>query len=257
VGLEITSQYFVRGLAQETEGFIAQPTMEIGAALVENAGPLSALTLAAGSWSSFHTGPTGSGGEHSADPRAWFEGDLYADATLVFAEVISVGATYTWYTSPNGSWPTIHEVAPHVGLDDGSFWPKSMFGGLQPAVTFVFEAEGQLDGGANEGIYTEIGLTPTFTFLETEPFTLGATLPLAVGISLHDFYEDAAGEDSTFGFFSSGLTLEAGLGFIPARFGAVAATGGIKVLMLGHMPKELNGNDGSALIGFGGLSLSY
>lgn len=36
VDLTITSQYFFRGIAQETEGFIFQPSLEISADLVES-----------------------------------------------------------------------------------------------------------------------------------------------------------------------------------------------------------------------------
>ena len=257
VSNDFTSQYFFRGIVQETEGFIAQPGAEVGLGLFNGDGFVSGVTVIVGQWNSLHSGPSGGANTMGSGPRAWYEADFYAGPSLNFASLVDVGAVYVFYTSPNGSFTTVQEIAPSVALSDEPLWGGERFGGLNPTLAMAFEtAVGQADGGEGKGIYGEVGLTPTLTVFTTEPIDMEARLPLRVGISLHDYYEDAMGNDGKLGYFDAGLALALNLGFMPEGLGAWSVYGGANVLLLGSGTKAINNGDRNALLGSGGIAMA-
>ena len=105
-GVDFGSSYYFRGIIQETKVFIAQPYLEAGLTLFEGDGALNSLSVTAGTWSSLHSGPSGSG-VAPGDPQMWYETDFYASLGLGLAETWSADVTYTAYMSPNQSFGTV------------------------------------------------------------------------------------------------------------------------------------------------------
>ena len=243
-GVDFGSSYYFRGIIQETKGFIAQPYLEAGLTLLEGDGALNSLSVTAGTWSSLHSGPSGSGGA-PGDPQMWYETDFYASLSLGLAEAWSADVTYTAYMSPNQSFGTVKELSFGLGYDDGV---------LGPYATLAVELDGQADGGLNRGTYLELGVEPALAMPGSEA---GLSFPVAVGLSLNDYYEGAAG-DETFGFFNVGAIVSAPIAGIPAKYGSWEISAGVNFLVFGDALKAINGSaDDFEPIGVFGISLSY
>jgi hypothetical protein len=243
-GIDFGSSYYFRGIIQETEGLIAQPYLEAGITVYESDTGLQSVSLTAGTWSSLHSGPSGSDGA-GGDPQMWYETDFYVSGALGFADAWSVDATYTAYMSPNQSFGTVKEVAFGVAYDDGL---------IGPYATLAVEADGQADGGLNEGTYLELGAEPGLAIPNSD---VGLSFPVALGLSMSDYYEGAAGDD-TFGFFNVGAIVSIPLSGVPAQYGAWEISGGINLLVFGDALKSINGStDDVEPIGVFGISLGY
>ena len=240
-GMDIGTSYYFRGIVQETEGFIAQPYLEAGIALFENDNGQS-VSVTAGLWNSLHSGPTGSDGP--GDPAMWYESDFYASLGLGLGEGWSADVTYTGYTSPNGTFGTVKELAFGVSYEDEA--------GLAPYVTLARELDGQADGGLNEGTYLELGVGPGVDIPDS---VVSLSFPIAVGLSVSDYYETASSSD-TFGFFQFGAILSVPLP-LPAEFGEWAVSGGVNFLTFGDALQTINGSDQFEPIGVFGISLGY
>lgn len=70
---------------------------------------------------------------------------------------------------------------------------------------------------------------------------LGMSVPVAVGLSLSDYYE-ANGQDNSFGFFSVGLMARIPLSGVPAGYGSWELAGCIQFLVFGDGLEAINGN---------------
>jgi hypothetical protein len=106
----------------------------------------------------------------------------------------------------------------------------------------------------NEGTYLELGVGPALAIPGSE---VGLSFPVAVGLSLNDYYEGAAG-DETFGFFNVGAIISVPSGGIPAEYGSWEISGGVNFLVFGGALKAINGSaDDVEPIGVFGISLSY
>jgi hypothetical protein len=253
-GVDWTSAYFFRGIKQETEDLILQPYGEVSFKLVENAGALTALSLTGGIWNSLQTGPTGSDSPTASDPKIWYEFDGYVRLSAVLWEDLTIYALYTAYTSPNNAFGTVQELALGVSYNDAKLLGPFA---LNPSLLVAFELDGQADAGAQKGVYAQIGLAPGYTFFADSPYPLAVSVPLAVGLSLSDYYEFGTGTDDTFGFFSGGVTVSVPLAFIPPAFGKWLIKGGVTVLYLGDNLKAVNDGDQVQVIGTLGLAFAY
>ena len=253
-GVDWTSAYFFRGIKQETEDLILQPYGELGMKLVDQAGALTALTLTGGFWNSLHTGPTGSDSPIAVDPKVWYEFDGYVRLSAVLWEDLTTYALYTAYTSPNDSFGTVQEIAFGVGYNDAKLLGPFA---LNPSVLIAFELDGQADAGADTGIYAQIGIAPGYTFLADSAYPIAVSVPLAVGLSLSDYYEFGTGSDDTFGYFSGGVTVSVPLAFIPPDFGKWLVKAGVTVLYLGDNLTAINDGDRTQVIGTVGLAFAY
>ena len=253
-GVDWTSAYFFRGIKQETEDLILQPYGEISFKLVENAGALTSLSLTAGIWNSLHTGVTGSDSPIASDPKLWYELDGYFKLSAVVLEDLTAAVIYTAYMSPNDVFNTIQEIALGFSYNDGKLLGPFA---LNPSVLVAFEFDGQADAGASKGVYAQIGIAPGYTFLADSAYPLALSVPLAVGLSLGDYYEFGTGSDDTFGYFSAGATLSVPLAFIPPEFGKWLVKAGVQVLFLGDNLKAVNDGDEVQVIGTLGLAFTY
>ena len=237
-GVDFTSDYYFRGIIQETGGFIAQPFLDASMSL-------GAVSITAGTWSSLHSV---GGAEFDGAPESFYETDFYAGLGFAAGDVVGIDLTYTAYMSPRGSWGTTKEVA--LGLSFDTF--------AGPYATFAFEVDGGADGGPNEGSYVEIGFEPAVP-LDDAPISL--SFPVAIGASMSNYFEYETAPDvyadGAFGFFSVGAALGVPLP-IPEEYGSWELAIGVNALMFGEGLKALNGEDkGARVIGLFGISLGY
>lgn len=246
-GVDVPSTYYFRGILQDDRGFIAWPFGEMGLTLLEGDGAVKSLSVDVGTWNSLHRGPTGSSGPSG---KLWYESDFYTTVTLGLGGGVSLGSTYTAYTSPNDAFGTVKEIAFSVALDDsgrlGAF-------ALAPYALVAIELDGQADGGVNKGRYLELGVAPGVPVVKDR---LTLSFPVKLGLSLRDYYEGPFGSDR-FGFVEAGALAEVPLVFIPSGFGSWNLQGGVSVLTFGDALKGINGSDKARVIGLVGVGLSY
>ncbi len=251
-GADYTTAYYFRGIRQEDRGFIIQPYAEMGFDLIST--DEGSLTLIAGIWNSFHDHATGATNNSDLVDK-WYEADLYAGLAGSIGD-FSLGMTYIYYTSPNGAFSTIQELDFSVGYDDSSHWGDSTFA-INPSVVVAIETAGaNADGGMNRGVYIQPGIAPGFTAAMGPLGDVAFSFPIAVGLSLSDYFENAGGGDETFGYASVGAKAAFQLP-MPEEFGVWSLTGGVQVLFLGDSTKAINGGDDSEVIGSVGLLIEF
>jgi hypothetical protein len=253
VGVDFTTDYYFRGIIQETDDSIIQPYAEIGLKLYEGTSGLNSISATLGIWNSFHGGDSGADGLETTDPKFWYESDLYAGIALGFADRFELGFIYTLYTSPNGSFNDVGEWAISLGFDDSDLLGAFS---LSPSLTLAFEVDGTAFG-PNKGTYLQLGIEPGATLLETAQVSVGVSVPLTLGLSLDDYYEDDTGSDDGFGFFDAGIAMSLGVGAIPKSFGELSITVAGHFLFLGDNLEAANNDDAFKAIGTIGISLSY
>lgn len=250
LGVEMPSQYFFRGIVQENSGFIVQPWIELSVPLTTEVGPFGQLDLNVGQWNSLHTGPTGtSGGE------AWYRSDFHLGLATSLGSRLSLGSQYTVYSSPNNSFATVQELSFSASYDDSEYW-GGKFPALKPSATLAFEFKGQADGGSDEGVYLQLGVKPSFG-MSKENNNFSLAVPVTVGLSLTEYYEDAGGSDNTFGFFDLGAEFSTKLDSIPERFGAWEVSAGVHLLWLGSGTEQYNNGDDFEIIASVGMTTSF
>jgi len=237
LSIDLTTEYWFRGIAQENQGVIVQPSVELAWRLLGDAGPVRDVDLTFGTWNSVHDGPTGGSG------GVWYESDTYAALSARVADRVLVSTTYTASHSPNGAFSTLQEQSLSVGFDDADL----LFArGLQPAVTFAFEFSGQGDSGSERGIYAEIAVNPSLELTSLGDAQVSLAMPVTVGLSVHDYYEQpSGGGDETFGYADVGLVLTTNLPCVPAGAGPWDLSLGLHWLALGdsNAARHADGDD--------------
>ena len=248
LNFDFTNAYFYRGIRQQDKGLLVQPAARITTRLVnEDAFKLDGFI---GTWNSF--GPNG-GTQTGGLIEDWYESDLYAGFTLSRGK-LSLTTSYTFLTSPSDAFQEVQELAFTLALDD-SEWLKEW--ALKPYAMIVLETGSNGSDGPDldNGTYLELGIGPGFSFdVAKTPVTL--TLPVSVGLSLSDYYQDAAGNDDTFGFAQVGAKASIPLGEA-GRFGTWTLNAGVSVLFLGDHTKAFNNGDDTQFIGTIGLQWSF
>jgi len=258
--------YYFRGIRQEDDGVLVQPAFEIDAKAWRGAGPARDVTLAIGSWNSVHSGPTGTGGSAGESPKAWYESDFHVGGSIRFDHGFTVGAAWCAYTSPNDVFTTITEIGFDFAWDDRGFWGGGF--ALAPTLRLAHELEHQADQnadppGTHPGTWLGVGIAPSFTLCDLGdggaaprvPLTL--ELPVLLGLSLGDYYEDVAGHDQTFGFTDLGANFSVPLPFVAERFGKWRFSAGVHLLLLGSHLEASNGGRSTQWIGSAAVSLDF
>ena len=229
-GLDFTSAYMFRGIRQTADGTIAQPFADLGLTLGHG------VSANVGTWNSVHS--TNASGK-------WYERDYYGAVNFT-AGKLKPGLLYTQYVSPADSFRTVNELAGVLAVDDSA----SPFP-FAPKVLVAFElTDGQADGGANKGVYLELGVRPGVKLAPK----LSLAIPIKAGLSLKDYYEGPLGNNH-FGYFDTGLILSVPVA--SSSSGALEVHGGVDLLWLGDNMKILNGNDGFRPVASIGFSFVY
>lgn len=250
VDLTFTSQYFFRGIIQETEGLIFQPSIELGFDLYSN--DSFSIAAYAGLWNSFHDNETG-----SADPddfvSKWYEIDYYLGLALTTGD-LTVDLGYTTYASPNDAFTSVEEFSLSFAYDDSSLWGGNF--ALAPYATLALETgDGQADGGADQGLFLAIGVEPAHTWENSPVGDVTFSVPVEAGFSLDDYYEGAGGDES-FGYLTAGIAASLPLP-APAGFGEWSLHAGVDFLFLGDSNESLNNNDDSETIVHAGVTFEF
>ena len=246
------NQYMFRGIRQNSTGIAMWPAMDLGISTYSGKGALKSLGINFGTWNSLHSGDTGSDGPSG---KLWYESDFYASLGFGFGGGTALTATYTSYTSPNGSYSTVKEIMFKLAVDDSAYLGK---GAVKPYVTVARElsaeidglTNGQADAGLNAGTYLEIGAAPGYAAKKAS-----VAFPVKAGFSLGDYYE-LQGEDHKFGYFSI-----AGIATVPiggtTNFGSWNIHGGVEYQRLGTTTEFFNGGENNQIIGSLGIGFSY
>jgi hypothetical protein len=248
VNLDFTNSYFYHGIRQQDEGLIVQPGAELAINIPERDDfRIDALL---GTWNSFgRNGGTKTGGVIND----WYEADLYAGFTITKGK-LSLTTTYTFFTSPSDAYHTIEELDFLLEYDDSELLGKFA---LHPYLLLGLEtgADGSDGADLDRGTYLEIGIAPGFSFdVEKTPVTV--TFPISVGLSIDDYYQDAAGDDDTFGFVQAGVNASFPLPF-GDRFGSWTLNTGAALMYLGDHTSEFNGGDDTEFIATIGVQLNF
>jgi len=247
--MDFLNTYMFRGIRQDDTKVIMWPAADLGLALYSGDGGLKSVGANVGSWNSLHTGSAGADGPSG---KLWYEGDFYATLGLGFGGGVSLGTTYTAYTSPNNMFSTVKEIAFKLAVDDSAYLGK---GALKPYGLVAFEMDtaaglGQADAGENAGTYLELGVAPGWA-----ASAVSLAFPVKVGLSLKDYYE-LAGVDNRFGYFSVAGLVTVPLGST-TNFGAWNIHGGLEFQALGDTTSAINGDDDQKVIGSIGIGISY
>jgi hypothetical protein len=233
--------YIFRGLVQEAKPKLTLwPAADLGIALYSGKGALKSASVNLGVWNSLHTG---SSGLDNPSKKEHYEEDFYAALGLGFSKA-AFTTTYTAYTSPNGLFGTVHEIAFKTAITHK----------ISPYVILAQElgAVGA-DGGSNKGTYVELGVGPSW------PVGGGkatVAIPVKLGLSAHNYYE-LNGVDNKFGFLDVGALVTVPLPGIPASYGAWNVHVGGDAFTFGDTTKAINGGKSSKGVFLFGFGVTY
>lgn len=253
LGADVVSEYWFRGIGQQNEGFILQPYATVTATLSDDDAKVS-TDLYAGTWNSFH---------RNDGDSDWFESDFFVGLAFGFSNGVGVDVSYINLYNPDGSQSFAEEIDLTVSYDDAAWAEEAGLPfAFSPYAMLAFEFSGGSDAGTSEGIYLELGVEPSFDLIHSETYPVTLSVPLTLGLSVDDYYENAGGDSDTFGYFDAGLVLSTPLAFIPADYGQWSASAGVHLLVLGDTAQDISaafgtGDDEVNTYATFGISMSY
>ena len=258
LGASAVSEYWFRGIAQENQGIIVQPYATVTFGLLSE-GNLT-LDAYAGTWNSVHTNNPSSDGEDNY----WYESDVFAGVAIGLPHGVTLDLSYINYYSPAAGSNFSEEIDIGVSYDDRELMESlGMPFLLNPRAIVAFEINNGADAGSDEGTYLQLGIEPSFALTDSADYPLTLSIPVTAGFSLDNYYEDAAGDDETFGYLDIGAVVSTPLPFIPADYGVWTASAGLHYIALGDSAADLgndlgvtDGKDDSIYATFG-VSMSY
>ena len=249
LNVDYATSYFYHGIIQEDTGLILQPAAKVTANLLAR----DDLTINAylATWSSFHGQKTGTDGEGGFKDH-WYESDVVG-GLAVTRGAWSFSGQYALLGSPSDAYEAVQELDFSVGYDDsgalGAF-------ALHPYASLAIEigADASDGGDSDGGMYLELGIAPGFTAKALEKY-IAISFPVAVGLSIEDYYQNADGEDDTFGFVQVGV--KAAVPLLSGKNGVWTLNAGVSGLFLGDHTAEYNGGDHEQVIAVVGLQLDF
>jgi hypothetical protein len=248
---DFTNTYMFRGIQQERDGFIWQPYVDVGLTVWDDAdAPIKSVTLGMGVWNSFQSKKTLA---RSSGPSNLYETDFYPSLTIGLPGNFETSFIYYAYTSPNGGFNTVQEMDFLVGYDDSDLLGKLA---MSPTATFALEVDGT-SFGDKRGSFLGLGIEPTLYASEDEDFPLSVSFPMALGLSIDNYYEEPGRSNDNFGYLQWGLRVGMDLPFVPKKAGTwnVSVTG--SGYYLGQSLKRANHNDQLQPQVVGSLGISY
>lgn len=225
-GMDVVSAYWFRGIAQENEGLIAQPYLTLSFRLNDN------ITVYAGTWNSLQN--------HTKD--TWYESDTTLGVSFALQGRFALDLAYINLYGPSGGDIFAEEFDITLSYDDSGLWGEGSDFRLSPYVTLAMEVDGGSDGlgkVGNRGRYLELGIAPSFALGGSGGITL--YVPVTVGLNLGDYYENAAGVNSTFGFADIGVV--AAIPLASSRYGSWSLTAGVHAIRPGNAAREISVTD--------------
>lgn len=246
---DFTTAYFFRGILQERDGLIWEPSIDLSLNVYEGDGALSSVDLGFGVWASYHSEKTLNAGTGA---ESLYEVDYYPSISLSWANGLTTSATYYFYTSPNGAFGTVQQFDLGLSYDDSELLGAFAFG---PTVVLSFETD-KTSFGPSEGTYLEFSGAPGFEVGISDATALGVSFPVVVGLSLENYYDDGI-DDDAFGFASFGMDLSLPLSCIPEDFGAWSLGAGVDLYVLSDTLEAANNGDDPYVVGTGSITVDY
>jgi hypothetical protein len=251
-GTDYVSDYYYRGILFQP-GDNAQQYLEMRIRLLEDLGPLTSLTLAGGNWNDFRSDNHSS--TPSGRPSWWFEANLYGGLRATWWDVLTTGATYIHYDTPNDSFNKDSDVTINFALADSKWLGEFA---LNPSAAFAFQTEGHFVPTAKgNGVYMALGLAPGYTFFQDSAYPLNVSAPLTFGFSLRNYYATPNLGDQVFGYFEGGPIFTVPLAFMPRSVGQWSFKGGVQFLALNSNLQTIDDRGNVTPIGTFGFSMTY
>jgi hypothetical protein len=227
-----TTAYMFRGIMNERDGLIWQPSVELSLNVFEaEEGVVQSVDLGVGTWISFHT-------EETFGHDEMYEVDYYPSLSVTWAGGITSAVTYYFYTSPNNAFETVEEIAVDLSYDDSELLGAFA---LNPTATFAFETHRSSFGGTGKGAVFELGLEPgvevELPCEKGDEYPIALTFPFKMGLSMDDYYKNGP-DENTFGYARLGFHFGVPIACIPPRFGGWSVTNGFDLYFLGDSVHE-------------------
>jgi hypothetical protein len=228
----LINQYFFRGLRQGSKGVVMQGAADMRVALYDE-DEFKFQTIG-GAFVTFHPGDERNGDNLSA-ALLELRGFLGLGVLTPYMEVKGL---FTAYTSPNGTFEDVYELDLFGRFKDDVLWAgpydDQMWRGFFPAITLAQEVSGARDG-VNPGTYLELDLAPRLRMLHGAILGLDFVFPMAVGLSLHDYYQIPTRptgkiQNNFLGFASVGFLMDFDYRLLPERLGGWHGLVGTDVL---------------------------
>ena len=250
LNLDVTNAYFYHGIVQEDSGLIAQPAAKVTMNIHDSSEFKLDLILA--TWNSFQSQKTNAGVQGDFTPY-WYESDLITGFAIT-SGAVSLTTTYVFLTSPSDAYQTVQELDFNLAYDDTALLGAHA---LHPYALLGIETGANASDGADSptGVYLELGVAPGFWF-DAGNTPIAITFPVALGLSLKDYYENAAGENDVFGFVQVGVKASIPLP-IAERYGKWSLNAGLAGMYLGDNTSEYDGGQREQFIASVGLQLTF
>lgn len=244
-GFDVASAYYFRGYLQENQGLIIQPYLGVAFTAVDSDDFDLGVNL--GTWNSIHSESTLSDGSGAG---SWFENDITVELPISFGK-FTITPLYYLYQYPNGAFETIQEIGITLAYDDTGLISEEF--SLAPYVGVYYEFD---DGNGTEDTYAEVGIAPSWTPPKMGDYEIPAlTFPIALGMSLDDYYVDDEGDNELFGFVTVGVTTSVPLP-VPEQWGLWTVNLGGHYQYLMADSAEAANND-SEHVFFGSIGMSF
>ncbi len=210
---DFTNAYIFRGIMQERDGFIWQPSAELSLSLYESEETqVHGVAVGVGVWNSFQSEKTFA----DQSPSNLYETDWYPTLSVDLADGVNFTTIYYFYTSPNGAFDTVQEIEFDLAWDDSELLGRWA---MAPWVAFALETD-RTSFGNHRGSAVVLGVEPTLYEVDSETFPLAFSFPVELGLSIDDYYEEPGRSNDTFGYLSWGLTANLPITSIPERYGS-------------------------------------
>ena len=256
----VTSQYWFRGIGQENQGFILQPGADVSVKLFGDAERGITVDGFIGTWSSIHDHNTlNIDGAHQ-----WYEHDFIAGVAIGLPHGLGLDISYINLYSPAAGDIFAEEIDVSLTFDDGPLLRQLGVENisLNPSITIAIETDGGSDAGDDQGVYGEIAISPTVYTIESNNYPISLSVPVILGLSIDDYYENSSGDDDFFGYLEFGVDASVPLPFVPEEYGAWSANAGIHGIILGDTAQDISeafgtGDDTFNVFGMIGITATY
>lgn len=274
-----TTDYVTRGVLLENQGAIFQPTAEFDLTVFENKlnTNFGKGVLIAGIWNSIHSNHEfagGASGQATATLSSWYEFDWYVGASIDVTPELNLNVLYQEFLSPSDAFGTCKNVQAKVSYNDSKYWEKTgPWNGfaLSPYVIGFFELDGKAGTGSDEGVYVEVGISPSYTINPDSSLPIKISVPITAGFGFGHFYGSglnadgsfAGTKDENYGFVSVGLLASIPLNFMSdAGLGAWTYSVGGYYYNFGNGVQDFNdagagGGSRSEWVAITGVSVSF